>query len=210
MLCTIAMIDRSAPLPVFLTLTHPNLFPTAQEHKRLTSALYKRLFYQFPMLGMIKKLEPQERGAPHDHCLIWGVTEADISFWKMREMIPQAWYEIAGQGDINHWKFHTGNLPRSEHCLQAVRSWRGVWSYAAKYLGKTFEVNGWDNVGRYWGLLHAENIPFGKFKGVRVTEKFLNELIRYQRRYSHRSSFGRGMTTFCDADQWVEKLKITG
>ena len=37
------------------------------------------------------KLEPQERGAPHYHCLIWGVDEGELL-----DFVAYTWYEIAG------------------------------------------------------------------------------------------------------------------
>ena len=117
----------------------------------------KRLKREFSDIGFIWKLEPQERGAPHYHLLVWGVQEADLFYF-----VPSAWYEIAGDGDHNHLLFHMGCL-RNQHCVSEVRSWRGVWSYASKYLGKTFEVAGWDCIypGRFWAVVNRENIPFG-------------------------------------------------
>ena len=102
----------------------------------------------------IWKLEPQERGAPHYHCLIWGVDEEDLF-----DFVAYTWYEIAGNNDRNHLKFHLGLLPNSKPCVSKVRSWRGVWAYASKYLGKTFEVAGWEGNGLAAFGDHGEIFP---------------------------------------------------
>ena len=47
-----------------------------------------------------------------------------------------------------------------------MNSFKGVWFYASKYLGKTFEVAGWNSkwTGRYWAVAAPENIPFGELR----------------------------------------------
>lgn len=201
---TIACVGRDAQLPLFITQTFPEEFPSVQEAKHDNRLFHKRLVYSFPGVGLIWKVEPQERGAAHFHSLAWGVGLAE-----MMELVPQAWYEIAGQGDVKHLKFHQGKYSPYRHCVEQVRSFRGVWAYASKYLGKTFEVGSWKGVGRYWGVINPENIPFGDLRTENVGVKLLNDVLRYQRRFAHLPAFGRGMTIFCDAEQWVERLKIT-
>ena len=158
-----------------------------------------------PYHGSIWKLEPQERGAPHYHILTWGA-----SLGELYPFVPSAWYDIAGGGDPNHLQFHLGLLRDSRPCVEPVRDWRGVWSYASKYLGKTFDVAGWENqwTGRYWGVINRDNIPFGEVVHVPVTHAQAVQVQRYQRRFSGVKKSTRSLTTFCDADQWAEKLKL--
>jgi len=200
----IACVERDARLPLFITQTFPGEFPSVQEAKWELKLFHERLKYSFPSAGLIWKIEPQDRGAAHFHSLAWGV-----GLDEMMEWVPKAWYEIAGQGDIKHLNFHQGKYSPYRHCVEQVRSFRGVWAYASKYLGKTFEVGSWKGVGRYWGIINRENIPFGILRVETVRVKVLNDVLRYQRRFAHLRAFGRGMTIFCDADQWVERLKIT-
>jgi len=204
LLQTIACVGRDAPLPVFVTLTYPERFPSPQEAKRDLKIFHQRLVRAFSGVGVIHKLEPQERGAPHFHSLMWGV-----GWDELYQLIPDAWFEIAGQGDINHWKFRKGLLHPYRRCVEPVRSFKGVWFYAAKYLGKTFEIQGWDWPGRFWGVINRQNIPFGKFRAALVDEQLLNDVLRYGRRFADLPWRHQGTTIFCDADQWVQKLKIT-
>lgn len=202
---TIGCVRRDAELPLFVTLTYPESFPEPKQAKVHLRAFLKRLGRSFPSSGLIWKLEPQERGAPHFHMLTWGCGLADL-----REFVPLAWFEIAGGGDQKHLRWHRGEFKNNSHCVQEVRSWNGVWAYAAKYLGKTFEVAGWSEkwTGRYWGVASRSNVPFGELVEQEINTSTAYELMRYQRRFTgKRSKYTRNKssTVFCDADQWVTK-----
>lgn len=198
---TIARVRRDADLPCFVTLTYPGEFPTVERAKRDLDVFLKRLRRHFPKAGGIWKLEPQQRGAPHYHMLVWGVAENDLFTW-----VVVAWYDIAGNGDQNHLLFHSGHLPGSKPCVTRVRSFRGVWSYASKYLGKTFEIAEWGSLwtGRYWAVFQPVNIPFGALRQTELTLRQVHDLQRYQRRFTGMRSrrWQRSITMFCDANQW--------
>lgn len=204
LLYMIAHIRTDAALPCFVTLTYPNDFPTVEEAKRDLKVFLQRLARRFRGAGWIWKLEPQERGAPHYHLLVWGVSEEQLLSW-----VVDVWYEIAGRGDPNHRLFHLGKLHDSRPCVSSVRSWRGVWSYASKYLGKTFEVAEWGKkwTGRFWGVGQRDNIPFGEAVEVEVPSQYVARIMRYQRRFS-RNKRGNlpSLTTLCDVDHWVAQL----
>jgi len=203
----IARVKRDAELPLFVTATYPASFPDAKSSKRHLHILQERMKRAFPEAGWMWKLEPQERGAPHYHFLIWG---ADLH--KMRKFFPVNWYQIAGGEDKYHLLWHTGLLGNGNvHCVQQVRSFKGVWFYASKYLGKTFEVKGWEFVGQYWGAVQAKNIPFGEDKILEVTRAKAIEIMRYQKRFAYskkklRFRSNMSMTIFCDASQWANRL----
>jgi len=202
----IGMVKRDAGLPCFVTLTYPGDFPSVQRAKRDLKVFLQRLARCFTEVGFIWKLEPQQRGAPHYHLLVWGIEHFELLAW-----VVNTWYEIAGNGDENHFKFHAGQLPGSKPCVDQVRSFRGVWSYASKYLGKTFEVAEWGNLwtGRFWGVGNREKIPFGKFKEVELPVQFIVKCMRFQRRFSGiRLRRHYSLTIFCDADQWIDKLSL--
>jgi len=203
LLYKIAGIRRDAELPCFVTLTYPNEFPTIERAKRDLKIFIQRLKYKFSCSG-IWKLEPQERGAPHYHCLIWGVDEGELL-----DFVAYTWYEIAGNGDRNHLKFHLGLLPNSKPCVSKVRSWRGVWAYASKYLGKTFEVAGWEGkwTGRFWGSWG--DLPQGELRELEIPDRLAIISMRYQRRFSNLKRFSPcKVTTFCDADQWFSRVIV--
>jgi len=200
---TIAKIKLDADLPMFVTLTYPNKFPSPMESKKHLKIFQKKLLRAFPHVGYIWKLEPQERGAPHYHIMTWGVGEMDL-----REFVPQAWYEIAGGDDAFHLMFHKGQLG-NQHCVNQVRSRNGVMRYASKYLGKTFDVAGWTEVypGRFWAVVQKENIPFGVECVHEISRSRAEHIIRYQRRFSKMKSRNySSLTTFCDSRQWIKNI----
>jgi hypothetical protein len=118
------------------------------------------------------------------------------------------WFEIAGQGDENHYKFHAGLLSGSRPCVATVRSFKGVWFYAAKYIGKTFEVAEWGSTwtGRFWGVVKPENIPFGAKLLFEVQRRMAVDIMRYGRRFTHQKRNNTSMVIFCDADYWIQRL----
>ena len=121
--------------------------------------MLKRFFREWGHVALFWKLEPQQRGAPHFHLLIFASSPENARLqcrWWAR-----AWYEIAGQGDANHLKFHLGQLG-NRPCCEPIKSWNGVTSYAAKYIGKVVDVSkieGWEHPGSYWGKRHYELLP---------------------------------------------------
>lgn len=192
---------KRGQLPIFVTLTFPENYPDVQEAKRLCRALLRKLRKEFPHIGLFWKLEPQTRGAPHFHLLIWNYSE-----YILRRFIPKIWYEIAGQGDENHLLFHLGCLPRSQHCVQQVRSWNGVMYYVAKYFSKEI-VENWDNPGRFWGCSGKEYLPWADILEFPVTEKQATIFFRLFRRVMHiRAKQWHSLRLYCDANQWLDKF----
>jgi len=170
---TLGAIDKRADLPLFVTLTYPKEFPTDGKIWKLhLKKFVERFRYHFPEACGIWKLEPQKRGAPHYHMLVWGAARMDVLLW-----VSQAWYEIVGSGDEKHLLAGTQ--------VQKVRSWRGVMSYASKYFGKTFQVTGWDNPGRFWGVFHRDLLPWSEVYETDLTYRKAVEIMRCLRRYAH-------------------------
>lgn len=199
-------IRRNAELPSFVTLTYPCEFPSVEKAKRDLKIFLQRLNRKFGGAGFIWKLEPQKRGAPHYHLLVWGVDNSILYGWVLKN-----WHEIAGNGDRMHYLFHAGLLPDTQKCVTKVYSWKGVWSYASKYLGKTFDVAEWGQkwTGRFWGIGNRVNIPFGEDVVFDTSWREVVKLMRFQRRFSGiKKGNGNSLTIFCDADQWISKLDI--
>lgn len=165
MLQAVARLQRGA-LPLFVTLTYPADFPTSREvYKYHLRRFFDDLAYRFPRYGAIWKLEFQKRGAAHYHLMIWG-----ISIEHAQLLIPRLWCRVVGSQDENHLAWHRGELGEgNENCVQAIRSWGGVVSYASKYLSKmpeTQEETGELITGRIWGVRGA--VPFSKLYDMRL------------------------------------------
>jgi hypothetical protein len=196
---TLASVRRDN-LPLFVTLTFPADYPTIIRAKRDLDTLIKRLARKFPGVAGVWKLEPQKRGAPHFHLLIWGVEWVDLMWF-----VPQAWYEIVGSGDPNHLLWHEGKLG-NKHCVQRIEKQQGVFWYASKYMSKEVAET-YSDWGRWWGVFHRGNLPLGEVVNVEVSEDKAIEFIRYMRRYAHlKSRDYRSLTIICNPDIWLNKL----
>lgn len=174
-------IDKRADLPYFITLTYGEVYPQPKQAKKDMKRLIQRIRRSYPSFCSFWKLEPQKRGAPHFHLLAWGLTgyPHDILIF-----IVKNWHEIAGSGDQNHILFHLGCLPGSAPCVSKVRSWRGVMSYASKYLGKVIETadDNWGEPGRFWGIVYRLDLPWADLVTVFIDNGQAIKLIRLLRR----------------------------
>ena len=136
-------------MPWFVTLTYPASWPADPlvwlAHRR---AFLKRIYAEFGDCAVIWRLEPQQRGAPHFHLMVF--TDAALALpqegterlnWST---LSRWWYDIAGSADPWH-------LIHGVRDVQRVRSWNGVMSYASKYLCKGSDIR---LPGRQWGIEH--------------------------------------------------------
>lgn len=148
----------------FVTLTYPEAYPGVRSAKRDLDTLLKRFFREFGPRGLLWKLEPQRRGAPHFHLLVLMGRVEDLP--GETEWWANAWADVVGSEDPNHRRWHLGQLGAGNvPCVALPREWNGVLSYVGKYLGKTFEgcstdlPVGWDRPGRFWGVRHRALLP---------------------------------------------------
>jgi len=128
----------------FVTLTMPgSWYPgcdTPSDWKRHLDVWLHRLRRFAPKCWGVWRLEPQRRGAPHFHLLLWGLP-ANARAW-----VARSWWEVVGSEEETHLQAGT----RTEW----IRTTRGTMWYAAKYCAKvvTDHLPGWDAVGRWWGV----------------------------------------------------------
>jgi hypothetical protein len=171
-----ACIDRYLLkwLPIFMTLTyHHNIPADPKEWKLQLASFCKRLERRWPDASIVWKLEPQRRGAPHFHLLVFGVETIP------HEWVAQAWNEIVEPGNELHLQAGTQ--------VKRAQSWNGVMSYAAKYIGKEHEgfSEQYGSVGRFWGVRRGDLLPI-KIDSVSVTWNEYFKLRRVMRGYIER------------------------
>ena len=200
MMYLIARVKRDC-LPCFVTLTYPKEFSLDGREWKRDLKNFLTWLGNFSGVSAIWKLEPQRRGAPHFHLLIWGV-----SVEVLQDTIPERWYKLVGDGDIKHLQWHKGELGNI-NCVVPVDSTKTMYNYVMKYISKSL-IEGWQNVGKWWGVYSKNNLPVGEEVLFEIREKDVNQIMRYMRRFTRHSSCNNASRQIvCDADQWLEKIQ---
>lgn len=147
LLQTVAKIDPSA-LPVFVTLTYGRDWP---RDPRLWKVHLHRFIMRMTRMGRagVWKLEPQRRGAPHFHLLIYG-GKVPMAW------LAKAWAKCSDDESPDHIKAGTR--------VESIRSGRGAMYYCAKYIAKPGAENDlepeWSRAGRWWGVFNDALMPW--------------------------------------------------
>jgi hypothetical protein len=199
----LAEVDRKV-LPLFVTLTFPDEFHEYIKDPAMWKKVLKRFISRFrrkyPGGAFIWRLELQTRKSgkhigevfPHYHLLVYGVSYVDMLRW-----ISDAWYESCGMLSDEHRRAGTQ--------VKKVDSARHLFAYVSKYLAKpeNYEME----IGRVWGVIQAENIPFVRAVICQLTEREAVQLLRYLRRFAHiKGRDYQSLTILLDAEQWWLKL----
>ena len=145
--------DESS-LPFFVTLTYHKAWPKDRHGRKAhLDAFRKRLERHYGAFAAVWRLEFQRRGAPHYHLLVWlPVVSASAGIGTLRERVAWHWNAVADPENVQHWQAGTS--------VEVPRSWRGVNSYAAKYMGKLEQLQeGASSVGRFWGVWRRGMLP---------------------------------------------------
>ena len=187
-----AQLDRTKLMkPKMLTLTYPasysNKFSVWKHH--LDLFLSKCLIRLLPNVFVFWKLEPQQRGAPHFHLLIFsdcGQTQEQV--YQLKSKWKEEWYSIVDSGDANHRKVGTwvGFNKDEKKRKTDFDSWQMVGGYIAKYLGKAhdgFKDQQGDQInytGRFWGIYNRRLYnSFVAKRKANLTEEQFSEIKGY-------------------------------
>lgn len=170
-------IDQAAAgLPAFVTLTYPGEYPGEwRTWKRHLDTWLKRLRRKYPGAWGVWRMEPQRRGAPHYHLLVFGC-RLD------RQWVSASWFEVVGSGDERHLRAGTK--------VESVRAWNGVKRYTAKYLAKTAEElpPGWEGVGRWWAWFNQAARPIHPVE-YQLDAQAFNRIKRVMRKAAEKRGF---------------------
>jgi len=161
--------ERCRHLPLFMTLTYPQEYPTdGKTVKRHLDTFLKRLARAYPSASAIWKLEYQERGAPHYHLMVYGSPYIGYGW------VATSWYDVVGSEDKRHLVAGTQ--------VKRIESWRQATYYVAKYIAKVDDTIPCDNPGRFWGVFNREQLPIDIVSLVITLEQFYR-LRRHSRKY---------------------------
>ena len=231
MLALVASLN-AAIHPQFVTLTYPHEWdrdPLAWKSDLDTFG--KWLLRCYPSASFVWKLEPQKRGAPHFHLLVYGVPFLP---W---QIVAVRWAEIVNQcklpkgfpvekGKYGAHLFHEWarnsieNYEVADHVtagaqVKAIRSRNGVMRYCSKnYMGKECALpEGWENVGRFWGVVGRKKPSRSQVLEVEISQDAFFKVRRFARRWFASKGMRRrcsgALTLYTSAHwQWVRVLEL--
>lgn len=172
---------------LFVTLTYPKVFPSdAETIKRDYETFVKRLRRSMPEISGYSKVEPQKRGAPHWHLLLFGNGLSPEQLRVLRKWVAHTWFEVVGSGDEKHLKAGTQ--------VKIPQTIKGTLAYLSKYLGKV--CDGLPNGMRYWRVINRQALPWSEKVTVELTDeegiqlkRLLKRLLRAKVRSRQRRRF---------------------
>jgi hypothetical protein len=142
---------------VFVSITQGRDALSPEEYRRCRDVLLKRLRRAYPDVWGVWKVEPQGRGAAHDHWLVLVPADQVDEF---RRWLTAAVLDVFGaQGSS------MGARRRRAVDVQAVTS-AGIAGYLSAELGKSKHGQGsWSYRGRRWGVINGKDaarylVPF--------------------------------------------------
>jgi hypothetical protein len=159
----------------FVTLTYHNNWQ-GRDVKRDLDSYIKRIRRYFPEVAYLWRLEPQRRGAPHFHVLLFFPQRQSKLSDVEEKKLSDSWHFVVDQGNIHHAK-HGAKVIIFEDGYQ------GVQIYTTKYCAKLDgdgckKLNG---VGKYWG--RSRNLPLDPIDEVVLSDSQDAEVRRYCRRF---------------------------
>jgi hypothetical protein len=174
----------------FLGLTYHLREVTARQTKRDLHRFQRRLGRSvFRGVCGFWKLEPQKRGKPHYHLLVY--LPPHVSHEAFRAWVVEHWHAVAEPDSPQHLavlRFRGGR-----EWYQPMTSWGEVVGYCAKYLGKVIENDpDWLVPGKFWGMIHVQGIDaLCCIQTYRVSDQAATLVARQTRRHVARKLNGR-------------------
>ncbi len=184
--------------PAFLTLTYGATFPSGAESKKDLDSMLKWLERRSCRGCGIWRLEFQERGAPHYHLILLGVS------YIAKEKIQAAWNKIIKEDRV---------FTR----IEGLQSAKQAMGYVAKYVAKVpeegqaqcgFNLGPYStapSTGRFWGVWQRKNLPMASKVKLEVRAETFYALRRAAakvRRWEELKRF-KSFRVYGNAEAWV-------
>jgi hypothetical protein len=148
---------------LFITVTYHETTPTPQEAKNHLDRFWKQLKRRFPGISAIWKMEPQERGVPHFHLLLYGQQFIPV------QLLSSIWHDVTDETSHQHRKSGVDVEGRS------VNEDGKLQAYMGKYMAKTYDGwpgaepgDPWAETGRWWGCLGRKNLPWAGWDDAKI------------------------------------------
>lgn len=169
---------RRDTVGVFLTLTYHRTDPTPEKLKEDFRAFWKLLQRTYNRehvsnLSCVWKMEPQERGTPHIHMIVYGVSYIDA------QTVSKVWHGVTEETSEKHRK-------AGVDVQTAVNENGKLQAYLSKYMAEVYdgwpgaeEGDPWAETGRWWGFKGRDYLPVAEWEEtqVKLHQKEAEDLI---------------------------------
>jgi hypothetical protein len=199
-----ATIRQDAGRPLFLSLTYPAHYPTAEEAKRHLFRYLRSLRRTYPSISGLWRLGFQERGAAHFHLVLWGVSYLSLPVASVTWLSTASGDLVAQMEQVEREAWYKRGVD-----VTRARSARSAGGYCAKYAAKVTGEAGPMWCGRRWGWYNVAMLPLAPRKVYDVWEArtFYNVRRHMKRLGRRRRVTGRsGITIFCGYPQELVRL----
>ncbi|MFA5264427.1 MAG: hypothetical protein WC378_11430 [Opitutaceae bacterium] len=175
----LAMINRPEPLH-FVTLTYREFAGDWGKWKDHFKAWKDLMCHHYPALSGLWRMEFQERGAPHFHLILWGVTKATEAF---KDQASEAWLRIIGQNTQANRQYGV--------TVQLTDDLRSTGFYLSMYAAKDEKDRKDIQTGREWGLIRRDLLNVKPSRVALLSdcqERLLRRVLRRLHRAKNRST----------------------
>ena len=142
----------------------------AASFKNLLSTIYSSIFDCRVYLEV--RISAAWRSSLSSFCL--GHTESE-GVRAIIDFVSEAWFEVVKSGDGKHFIAGT-RVEKMRIATAAIR-------YVSGYASKTDQTLVGRKVGRYWGVVAKQNIPWGRAETILLDEQQSKVAIRTMRRF---------------------------
>jgi len=169
---------RDAP-GLFVTLTYHETCPSTEKIKEDFDTFWKWIEREYGgdyvrSPSCIWKMEPQDRGVPHIHLVVYGVPFVPA------QKISKRWHEITAETSEKHRK-------SGVDIETAVNRDGKLLSYLAEYFAESYQAwpgnedgGWWAETGRWWGTRGQDSLPEAEWssRAIPLSRANAQRLIR--------------------------------
>jgi len=201
-------ILQSSSRCLWITLTQPAAFVGSIGARRMQKLFVARVRRAFPTACGLWRIQPQKRGAPHFHFMIYGVAFDGLDVKSVRANLSRMWTAVVIGGIENGDKLSArsrGQIARYGCDVAEMNTSDGVQRYASRYLSRTDAAGNAAVVGRQWGAFNRDALPVSIAETVTVSRAVAQNVVRAARRAQTRTFVKRNG----HAVKWSPKYRTT-